>query len=109
MNTQPVGNLRHGLIIEAPVRAGDEAGSAAMTWSFVATVWAALRPTSGREIVDADGVSARVSHEVIIRWRSDLTSAMRFHDGARIFLIRAVRDVDDRRRRLSCLVEEISA
>ncbi len=109
MNTQPVGNLRHGMIIEAPLRAGDDGGSAATSWSFVATVWASVRPTSGREIVDADGVSARISHEVIIRWRSDLTAAMRFHDGARIYLIRAVRDVDDRRRRLTCLVEEVAA
>ena len=109
MNTQPVGNLRHGLIIEAPLRAGDEAGSAVTSWSFVATVWAAVRSLPGREFVDADGVSARVSHEVTIRWRGDLTAAMRFHDGSRIFLIRAVRDVDDRRRRMTCLVEEVAA
>lgn len=106
MRNAPVGHLRHGLVLEAPSRTGDEAGSAATSWGPVATVWAALRPASGREIVDADGVAARVSHEVIIRWRSDVSAAMRFRDGSRVYLIRSVRDVDDRRRRLTCLVEE---
>lgn len=109
MNTAPVGNLRHGLIIEAPLRMADDGASAATSWSFVATVWAAIRAVSGREIVDADGVSARLSHQITIRWRSDLTTAMRFHDGSRIFLIHGLRDVDDTRRRLTCLVEELAS
>jgi SPP1 family predicted phage head-tail adaptor len=100
------GALRHGLILETPVRSNAEAGGADTVWSQVAVVWASLRPTSGRETVDADGVGSRVTHTAHIRWRPDISAAHRFRDGTRIYLIHAVRDPDDRRRRLACLVEE---
>ena len=106
MSVIPVAGLRHGLVLEAASRFGDDAGSATVSWTPVAIIWAAMRPASGREVIDADGVSARVTHDIHIRWRADVTAAMRFRDGARVYLIRAVRDVDDRRRRLACSVEE---
>jgi SPP1 family predicted phage head-tail adaptor len=107
MTIQTTGALRRRLTLEAPQRVGDEAACAAITWSTVATLWAAVMPREGREIVDADGLAGRVSHKIEIRWRSDVTAAMRLRDGAVLYAIHAVRDGDDHRRRLVCLVEEL--
>jgi SPP1 family predicted phage head-tail adaptor len=106
MTTPRIGSLRRRLTIEAPSRTGDEAGAATVAWVSVAEVWAAVVPARGRAAFDGDAIVARVTHEIVMRWRGDVTGAMRLRDGARVFLIQAVRDPDDRRRRLSCLAEE---
>ena len=98
--------MRHRLRIEAAERGTADGGGATLTWQPVATVWAEISPASGREVVVADGLSVRVTHEVRLRYRADLASEMRFTSGARVLDIRVVRDVDGRKRWLSCLCEE---
>ena len=108
MSLTAIGAMRRRMTLEAPVRTGDDAGSAVVSWSSMGDVWGAITPRTGREIVDADGLSARVNHELEIRWRNDITAAMRFRDGATVYVVHAVKDDDTRRRRLICLVEEIA-
>jgi len=108
MRIQPAGALRRRLTLEASSRSGDEAGAAATTWSNLGSVWAAVIPRTGREIVTADGQAARVTHEIEIRWRNDVTAAMRFRDGVTIYTVHAVHQRDELRRRLVCLVEELA-
>ena len=108
MNIQPAGALRRRLTLEAPVRSGDEAAAATQTWTSLGGVWAAVIPRAGREIVTADGQAARVSHQIEVRWRNDVTAAMRFRDGITLYTIHALHDRDAHRRRLVCLVEELA-
>ena len=105
MSLPRIGALRHRLTLEAPSRAGDGGGGAAVTWEAVAELWAAVRPISGDERLRADAVSGRITHEVWIRHRADVAPAMRFTHGARILEIAAVLDAG-RRDRLRCLCEE---
>lgn len=102
----PIGELRTRLTLEAPSRVGDGGGGAQVTWELVADVWAALRPTAGTETYEFDRVAGKVSHEVVIRFRSDVIPQMRFRAGTRVFDIRAAFDPDQRRRWLKCLAEE---
>lgn len=102
-----LGKLRHRLRLEAPSRSGSDGGGATISWQAVATIWAEILPTTGREVFVADGLSARVTHEVRLRYRADVSPQMRFAASDRVFDIRAVRDVDGRKRWLSCLCEEI--
>ena len=68
-----------------------------VTWSLVSEVWGALRQTSGSERLDAGGLKQRNTHEIWIRWRSDVTSDMRFVlDTARLQYSRCCRDVGAR-------------
>ncbi len=101
-----IGELRQRLVIERPVRASDGGGGATESWQAVATVWARLRPLAGEEITQADALVGKVSHEIVIRYRTDLQPEMRFRRGGRLFDIRASLDVDERHRFLRCLVEE---
>lgn len=102
----PIGEMRHRLALQAPLAEADGGGGATRTWSLVAEVWAAIRPLSGGETVEADAVHGRVSHEIWIRHRAGVVPEMRFVLGARVFEIRAVIDAGERRRVLRCLVEE---
>lgn len=106
MTTVPIGEMRHRLKLEAPLASPDGGGGVTRTWSLVAEVWGAIRPVSGSESFEADGLRGRVSHEIWIRHRAGVVPEMRFALGARIFEIRAVIDSAGRHRFLRCLVEE---
>jgi SPP1 family predicted phage head-tail adaptor len=101
-----IGDMRQRIAIERPERSSDGGGGADEIWQLVAEVWARLRPLSGDERNEADALAGRVSHEVVLRYRDDLGPEQRFRFAARLFDIRAVLDIDERRRFLRCLVEE---
>lgn len=101
-----IGEMRYRLALEAPLETPDGGGGASRTWSLLAEVWGAIRPVTGTERFEADGLSGRVSHEIWIRHRTGVTPDMRLRLGARVFEIRAVIDVNERRRFLRCLAEE---
>lgn len=106
MSGDVIGALRHRVTLEAPVRTPDEGGAATITWTSLGSVFARIEPTAGREIEQADGIAARVTHKVLIRHRPDVTAAMRLVEGTRVLEIRAVLDLDGRRRWMQCLCEE---
>jgi SPP1 family predicted phage head-tail adaptor len=101
-----IGEMRHRLALEAPLADSDGGGGVTRTWALVAEVWGAIRPLSGGEGVEADGLRGQVSHEIWIRHRAGVVPEMRFVLGARIFEIRAAIDAGERHRFLRCLVEE---
>lgn len=101
-----IGELRHRLALEAPLTTPDGGGGVARTWALVAEVWGAIRPVSGGETFEADGLHGRVSHEIWIRHRTGVRPEMRFALGTRRFEVRAVIDWAERHRFLRCLVEE---
>ncbi len=106
MSTISIGELRQRFALQAPLESPDEGGGVARAWSLVAEVWGALKPVSGGEGFEADGVHGRLSHEIWIRHRAGVVPAMRFVLGARVFELRAAIDVGERHRFLRCLVEE---
>lgn len=106
MTDTRIGELRHRMRLEAVSRTPDGAGGADETWTIVAELWAALKPLSGQEGLEADRIAGHVTHEVVVRYRQGVVPAMRLVHGARAFDIRAVIDIEERRRFLRCLVEE---
>jgi len=100
----PIGELRTRLTLEAPSRAGD--GGAAVTWSTVAEVWASVRPAAAGESFELDRVAGKITHEIVMRYRSGVVPEMRLRAGTRVFDIRAAFDPDARRRWIKCLAEE---
>lgn len=109
MSAPAAGALRHRLLLEAHSRTGDEGGTAAIAWSEIGEVWGRIVPTSGREIAFRDGVTARLTHEITLRWTGGVHPHMRLRLGDRTFQIHAAIDQGERRRWLRCLCEEIVA
>jgi SPP1 family predicted phage head-tail adaptor len=88
------GDLRHRLLLEEPVEEPDGAGGVKRSFAAVATLWAQLVPDAARGEVVADGAGATVSHRIVVRARTDITTRHRLRAGARIFRIVALRDRD---------------
>ena len=112
MKSWPIGSLRHRVQLEVPSRDQAEAGGAVVTWEPVATLWAEIIPLSGTEVFRADGISATAAFEVRTRFRPDIpdiNAEMRFVFGERVLDIKSVRDIEGRRRWLSCVCEERSS
>ena len=103
------GELRTRAILEAPVDTVDDSGALVRVWQSVASVWASVSPKRGAELFVAGEQESVLTSEVVVRWRPEVASPMRFRIGARALLIRTAFDPDGRRRFLVCTCEEFSA
>jgi SPP1 family predicted phage head-tail adaptor len=101
-----IGDFRHRLSLEAADEIEDGAGGVTRTWEPLGEVWGAIEPLSLDDKLVSDKRLGVLTHRVTLRHRTDIALVHRFVLGARVFLIRAVRDPDERRRLLECLVEE---
>lgn len=101
-----IGNLRHRITLQTPTLNQDSLGVVSETWSATATVYAQIEAISGREFFESARINAEVTHRVRIRHRPGIVPAMRVLEGARMFDIRAVLDVDGRNRELTLMCVE---
>lgn len=106
MSHPMIGTLRHRLTLEVASLTSDGGGGAAESWVTTDTLWAAIAPMKGSEDVLAERIAGQISHVIHVRYRSDITPAMRFRLGDRVFEIGAVIDVGERRRFLECHCRE---
>ena len=100
------GQLRHRVTIQKPTEGTpNDYGETLDTWSDVATVHASVIMQAAREAFEAAQVQPEGTVEVIVRYRSDLTSEKRFKFGDRLLYIDSV-VADERRRQQTCLCHE---
>lgn len=86
------GRLRFRMTIQAKTTTINDGGEAVSAWAPVATVWADLWAKSGTERQTAKSVQAEVSHGVLMRPYSGLTTAHRLTMGTRTFAITFIND-----------------
>ncbi|MGX5732825.1 phage head closure protein [Bosea thiooxidans] len=103
-----IGQLRRRFMLEAPVGTPDGIGGATQIFEIKAAFWAQLEWLSGSEIWRQGRPEQTGSYRVTLRWRGDVDAGKRLRDGDRVFEIRTVADPDGSRRRLTCLVEEVT-
>lgn len=101
-----IGDFRHRLTLQAADEIEDGAGGVTRTWEAIGQVWAAIEPLSLDDKLLADKRLGVLTHRFLLRHRTDVTLSHRFVLGLRVFIIRALRDPDQRGRLLECLVEE---
>lgn len=81
----PAGRYKHRVTVQAPVK-DDFDGVAG--WTDVRTVWANVRPMSGREARENARMAASVTHEVYVRgWFPDIEATHQVKYGARVLSI----------------------
>lgn len=85
-----VGRLRDRIIIQTYTDSIGTNGENTRTWSTFDTVFAEIKPISGREYLQNEQVRGEISHVIKIRFRSGILPKMRVTDGTRIFEIVAV-------------------
>ena len=106
MTRPAIGALRRRLTLETATRVADGGGGVTVSWSTVADLWAELKSLSGTEQFIAEGPQGKVTHEITIRRRTDVETAMRFRLGTRLFFIEAVLGRDGPEPFLRILAEE---
>lgn len=69
------GELRERVTFRRKSEETDEYGTVSETLSDIATVWAHVRPMSGRERTQAQQLEANANYLVVVRNRDELTEA----------------------------------
>ena len=87
----------------------DGGGGFTNAWSTVATVWASVKPISGREKFQAEQMETPIAHKVICRYRSDITTKNRFTYDGRTFNILDVIDLEERKAFLKIMADSGTA
>ncbi|OJF95896.1 phage head closure protein [Pararhizobium antarcticum] len=100
------GQLSARLELEMPQPVTDGQGGIVAGYAIVASLWAMIEPVAMPDREQADRAVFSITHRITIRFRDDVTAGMRFRKGARLFIIRAHSDPDERRRYLVCRCEE---
>jgi len=108
--------LRHRLTLQSEIQVADGAGGYSKTWQNAADLWAEIIPitsmssklasAAGKEVPFAGQIQAEISHRVLLRYRDNVTPAMRFLFENRAFNIRHVANIDERDEVLELLVQE---
>lgn len=101
-----IGNLRHRVTIEKPVKKTDPYGDPYDDWSDHATVWAAIEPLTGREYWGAQQVNSEVTGKIRIRYLPGVDPTMRVKFGTRIFEILAIMNPNERNEETILMVKE---
>lgn len=108
MRRARIGDLDQRFVIERPVDTPDDIGGVVRAWDVVDVVWGRLQPASGTHGLIAAHEASTLTHRIMIRWRPDVTGAMRVRLGERVFTIHAAIDWDTRRRFMLLQCEEIA-
>lgn len=103
--------LNRALVLVGTERVPDGAGGYAETWISLGMLWAAIRAGTGRE-AEAAGLSvSSVPYKITVRAApvgapSRPVAGQRLRDGARLFRILSVTEVDSAARYLTCVARE---
>jgi SPP1 family predicted phage head-tail adaptor len=101
------GELDRRLSLEEPVETADGAGGVTRSYAPVMTLWAKVEPVSARGVTLADAPGATVTHRIIVRRHSAVTTRHRFVEGTTIYRIVTIRD--DATRRFLVIGAEVRA
>ncbi len=110
-NKNTTSRLRHRLTLQQRVETPDGAGGFSSGWQDVADLWAEISPVNAKSIYGfeklfAGKIQSEISHKIIIRYRSGISTSMRLLFDNRAFNIRAIKNPDERNETLELLVDE---
>ena len=101
-----VAELRHRIVVQRLTNVSDNMGGFTTTWTTYATLWAKVEPVSASERLYQEKIEYQRSHKVVIRYRADITTDMRFTFKGRTFQIKGTHVPDERRVYLFIDAEE---
>lgn len=105
--THDAGRFNRQLTLENEIEISDGCGGSVVRYEAQDTVWAHICPLQAGTITRADNEVTEITHRIIVRFRSNISSQSRFVTGSRRFLVETVRDPDETRRYLECACVEL--
>lgn len=97
MITTPRGQFKHRIIFKNYLETSDGMGGETRTLQDYHECYAAIWPTSAKEVFAAQGVEMQITHRVRIDWPrvKTLTPDMQIYYGSRVFEILSMINVDE--------------
>ena len=101
------GELRHRVTLQKPTKSRDSFNEmAAVSYSDVDTVWAAVEWRNGRRYLEASQLNSEVQGVVRIRYRTDVKADWRLKYGPRYLQILSMSNTYERDRELQLNCKE---
>jgi SPP1 family predicted phage head-tail adaptor len=99
------GKMRHKVTIQRRQLVRDEGGGFAQGWADDVTIWAQVKPATATAVIIANQPQQQVTHDVKIRYRSDLTKKDRLTYRGRILEIEDIVNEDELGKflRITCI------
>jgi len=104
-----IGALRHRVTFKTPAATLDDGGGQTLTWNDGPAMWARIVSLGGVEIVRASEIVPRGTYRLTIRYRADLTPAMRVAFGSKLLEIDAIFDPEGKDEVLFIDCHDVSA
>lgn len=107
-----IGKLRNKIELQSYTTIQDSVGQPIKTWTTYATVWAWIRPMSGRELMNAQQPVGEITHQVTIRYNSTLdeTHRIKYYDNVketyRYFDVNYLGNRDERNEYMELMCKE---
>ena len=101
-----IGKLRHRITLLNQVNDVNDYGASVQTWRTVATVWAEVRPLSGREYFSAQQVQSEVTTQIWLRYIDGIKPSMKVKFANREFEILSVLNIQERDVSLQLMCKE---
>ncbi|MDP1669389.1 head-tail adaptor protein [Phaeovulum sp.] len=103
--------LNRALVLETAERVADGAGGHVLSWMALGTLWAEVKPGTGRERAGEFVTLASVPYRITVRAAPQGSTRrprpdQRFRDGDRVFRILAVGEADPAGLYLTCFAQE---
>ncbi len=96
------------ITLQASTKVPDGGGGFTAAWVDMATIWAAIWPTSVNEITQANAMTMVVSHRIRIRYRSVLKPGWRVKFGSRYFSIVGITSPNEGREWIDLMCKEVT-
>jgi SPP1 family predicted phage head-tail adaptor len=91
----PTARMDKRVLLQGPSYSSDGQGGSQETWNDISQVWAQIQPLNGYEKMQAMMIQSPITHKVMMRYRSDVTTALRLLYQDRVFDIKEVINVDE--------------
>lgn len=102
-----IGSLKHRITFQKLEQTKNEFGEMLGQWSDFKTVWADVRPVSGRQFFAAKQINNEISHNIYIRYNSELLPNMRIKYKERTFDILYLMNVNEENKLMQIYCKEI--
>lgn len=96
------GKLNRRITIQSQVTTQDSIGEQSTSWTTLCVVSASVKDLTGREFIAAGAMVDTVLTQIEIRYRTDVTAAMRILEGSNTYNIEAVLDQNKKSLLLMC-------
>jgi len=101
-----IGKLRHKIELQSYTTTPDAVGHPVKTWATHSTVWAWVRPMSGREVMNSQQPVGEITHKVTIRYNDTIAVTDRILFGTRYFYINFIGNYDERNVYMEIMCKE---